>query len=292
MNVRTFTLGLLSFLFALATMAAQDEVIRLYSGKAPGSEDWDWQEKELQAPPGGDRVVYNVVDPTLTVFRPHEGTATGTAVIICPGGGMHALAVDHEGYDVARWLAERGVAGFVLKYRLLHCKTDNPFQEMFSKGPGIDEAVAPVVELATDDAKTAMRYVREHAAEYGVQIHKIGIMGFSAGGAITASVAHTYDAATRPDFAAPIYAAYVWALKEPVKSDAPPLFVVAATDDQLRLTPQSIEIYEAWYEASKPAELHLFARGGHGFGLRKQNLPTDRWIELFHDWLGVQGFLK
>lgn len=281
----------LALLFAVVPALAQEEVIRLYPGKAPGSEDWDWEEKHIPGPQGSAGIVYNVVDPTLTVFRPKEGTATGAAVVVCPGGGMHMLAMGHEGYDVARWLADRGVAGFVLKYRLVRCETDNPMREMFSKGPSINRVVAPVVKLATEDAKNAVRYVREHAAEYGIDSDRVGIMGFSAGGAITASVAHTYDAASRPAFAAPIYAAYSWALKGPVQPDAPPVFVVAATDDQLRLGPQSVEIYQTWYNAGKPAELHMFVKGGHGFGVKKQNLPTDHWIDLFFDWLRVQGFL-
>ncbi|GAB4244892.1 MAG: alpha/beta hydrolase [Acidobacteriota bacterium] len=287
----TILISLTALLAAGASVWAQEEVIRLYPGKAPGSEDWNWEEKHIPDPQGSAGIVYNVVDPSITVFRPKEGAATGAAVVICPGGGMHMLAMGHEGYDVARWLAERGVAGFVLKYRLVRCETDNPMREMFSKGPSINEVVAPVVKLATEDAKNAIRYVREHAAEFGVDPNRIGIMGFSAGGAVTASVAHTYDATSRPAFAAPIYAAYIWALKEPVKPDAPPVFVVAATDDQLRLGPQSVEIYQTWYDAGKPAELHMFVKGGHGFGVRRQNLPTDRWIELFYDWLGVMGFL-
>jgi acetyl esterase/lipase len=117
-------------------------------------------------------------------------------------------------------------------------------------------------------------------------------MGFSAGGTVTASVTFQYTADTRPDFVAPIYA-YMGAVKAAdVPKDAPPMFIVAATDDQLGLAPDSVKLYSQWIAAKKSAEMHLYAKGGHGFGMRKQNLPTDQWIERFGEWLGVQGLLK
>jgi acetyl esterase/lipase len=126
-----------------------------------------------------------------------------------------------------------------------------------------------------------------------VNPQRIGIIGFSAGGTVAASVAYNYTPETRPDFAAPIYLAYNWTVKDKgVPSDAPPLFVLAATDDPLRLAPHSVDLYRDWTAAKKPAELHLYSKGGHGFGMRKQNLPVDGWIESFSDWLEVQGLLK
>ena len=117
-------------------------------------------------------------------------------------------------------------------------------------------------------------------------------MGFSAGGTVTASVAFQYSTETRPDFVAPIYA-YLGAVKPAdVPKDAPPMFLVAATDDQLGLAPDSVKLYSMWQTAKKPVELHLYAKGGHGFGMRKQNLPTDQWIDRFGEWLGLQGLLK
>jgi acetyl esterase/lipase len=180
----------------------------------------------------------------------------------------------------------------VLKYRLVQCRTDDPTRELMTRGP-LDEVVAPVVKLALADGNAAIGYVRKHAKDYGVNPDRVGIMGFSAGGTVAASVAYNYTPETRPDFAAPIYLAYNWTLKgSGVPADAPPLFVLAATDDQLGLAPQSVAIYQDWTNARKPAELHIYSKGGHGFGMRKQNLPTDRWIERFADWLDVQGLLK
>jgi acetyl esterase/lipase len=135
-------------------------------------------------------------------------------------------------------------------------------------------------------------HVRRHAGELGVRPDRIGIIGFSAGGAVVASVAYHYTPESRPDFVAPIYLAYDLAIKGPVPPDAPPLFILAATDDQFGLAPQSVKIYSDWTAARKSAELHLDSKGGHGCGMRRQKLPSDRWIERFADWLEVEGWLK
>ncbi len=283
---------LVAFALATATVCAQDKVIRLYDGPAPGSESWKHQEKENRTNLWNTRVVFNVVNPTLTVFAPDPAKAVGTAVIICPGGAFFALSIDSEGNDVARWLAARGVTGFVLKYRLVKCDTDDPTREVMTKGPSFAELVAPIVKLAMADGQTAVRYVRQHAAEYGVKPDRIGLIGFSAGGTLVTSVAYNYSTETRPDFVAPIYPAYDLAIKAEVPADAPPMFILAATDDQLGLAPNSVRLYTDWTAAKKSAELHLYAKGGHGFGMRKQDLPSDRWIERFADWLEVQGWLK
>jgi acetyl esterase/lipase len=238
------------------------------------------------------RVVFNVTNPTLTVFQPEPAQANGTAVVICPGGAFFALSIDSEGFDVARWLVAKGLTCFVLKYRLVECKTDDPTREVMSRGR-LDDIVAPIVKLALADGLAAIGHVRKHARDYGVNPDRIGIVGFSAGGTVAASVAFNYTPETRPNFVAPIYLAYSWTIKgNGVPTDAPPMFLLAATDDQLGLAPHSVNLYQDWTAAKKPAELHLFAKGGHGFGMRKQNLPTDRWIERFADWLDVQGLLK
>jgi acetyl esterase/lipase len=271
---------------------AQEKVIRLYDGPAPGSEDWKQTEQENRTNLWQTRVVFNVANPTLTVFQPEAGAANGTAVVICPGGGFFALSIDSEGFDVARWLNTKGVTCFVLKYRLVECKTDDPTREIMSRGP-LDEVVAPVVKLALADGNAAVGYVRKHAPEFGVNPDRVGIIGFSAGGTVAVSVAMNYTAETRPNFAAPIYPAYNWAIKgNGVPSDAPPAFILAASDDPLGLAPQSVAIYHDWIAAGKSAELHLYSKGGHGFGMRHQNLPSDYWIERFADWLDVQGLLK
>lgn len=285
-------LFLLMLLSLSAGAYAQNKVVRLYDGPAPGSESWKHHEQENNKNLWQTRVVYNVAEPTLTVVAADPAKTVGTGLVICPGGGFHALSIDSEGLDVARWLAARGVTCFVLKYRLVECKTDDPTSEIMTKGNRLEGDVRPIVKLAMADGLAAVGYVRRHASEYGLIPNRIGIMGFSAGGTVTASVIYNYTPETRPDFAAPIYLQYEWAPKEGVPADAPPLFILAATDDPLGLAPHSVNLYSDWTKAKKSAELHLLAKGGHGFGMRKQNLPSDNWIELFAVWLDGQGLMK
>lgn len=273
-------------------MKSEQKVIRLYGGQAPGSESWTHSEQENFSQPWQTQVVFNVVDPTLTLVAPAAGTANGTAIVICPGGGFHALSIESEGFGVARWLAAKGVTCCVLKYRLAECRTDDPASEQAAKSrPDFEAAVQSVIGLAMADAQAALAHVRSNADGYGVDANRIGIIGFSAGGITAASTAYSYTPASRPDFVAPIYAVYNWLPDKRVPADAPPMFLAAATDDPLGLAPHSVSYYNDWTAAQKPVELHLYSVGGHGFGMRKQNLPSDSWIERFGDWLGVQGFL-
>lgn len=271
-------------------MQQPSKIIQLYDGSAPGSEAWTRQEQQFFSEAWQTEVVFNVVAPTLTVVKAEE--PNGTGVIICPGGGFHALSINSEGFDVARWLAERGVTSFVLKYRLVQCQTDDPVKEMADKSQEqFGQDAEAVIPLAMADGLAAMAYVRSHSNDYSLANERIGIMGFSAGGTVAASVGFNYATATRPSFMAPIYPAYRWVPRNEVPEDAPPAFVLAATDDPLNLAPQCIELYNDWTEAGKPAELHLYSTGGHGFGMRTQGLPSDRWIELFGEWLKVQGLM-
>lgn len=289
------TLRTLVLLMLVAFVAEAQKVIPIYSGKAPGSERWTWSEAEMYSPMWQTRVVYNVSLPTLTAYLPPARNANGTAVIVCPGGAFHALSIDSEGIDVAKWLNAKGVAAFVLKYRLVKSETDDPVKEVSAKmasGKKFDEDVAALIPLAIADGLQAMQYVRGHAAEYQVDPARIGIMGFSAGGTVAAGVVFNGKEEQRPDFVAPIYAYIPSSLKEKaVPDDAPPIFIAAATDDNLGLAPHSVQLYEKWLEAHKPAELHMYSRGGHGFGMRKNFYPSDDWIERFGEWLQTQGLL-
>lgn len=284
--------GLILFIF-IPWLSAQsgNRTIPVYPGAPPGSAHWDWQEQELKL--GGNTLVYNVSIPTLMVFEAEPSVANGTAVIVCPGGGFHMLSMDSEGYDVAKWLNSKGITAFVLKYRLVHCLTNNPMQEFMSKQPNtpkFNKDIEPVVAMGIADGKAAIAYVRTHAAEFGINPRKIGIMGFSAGGTVAAGVAFTYDAQSRPDFAAPIYP-YVGSFGDPaVPADAPPMFIAAATDDVFGFQKHCTALYDKWVDARKPAELHIYAKGNHGFGMRKQNLPTDGWIDRFYEWVKVLGY--
>ncbi len=284
----------LPFLLVLALPLGAQRVIPLYSGAAPGSESWTQQEREYYSTNWQTQIVANVTRPSLTAYLPALNKATGTAVVICPGGGFYALSINSEGIDVAKWLASRGVAAFVLRYRLIKSGANAAadFQTAMQTPGAFETASRDVIPLAIADGRNAVAYVRAHAAAFGVSPERVGLMGFSAGGTIVTAVAFNYDKDSRPAFLAPIYA-YTGAVPPaPVPSDAPPMFVVAATDDDLDLAPQSVELYSKWAAAKKPAELHMYSKGGHGFGMRTQHTPSDAWIERFGDWLSVQGLLK
>jgi predicted peptidase len=273
---------------------AQQKVIQLYEGAAPGSESWNWSEGENDKNAWQTKVAFNVAKPTLNVFLPDPANANGTAVIICPGGAFYALSINSEGYDVAKWLAKKGVTCFVLKYRLVHVLGDDPTAEVARVlgKPEFEQQTSKVIPLSVADGKAAIAYVRKHAAEYNIAPDRIGMMGFSAGGTVTSAAAFNYTKENRPDFVAPVYAFFPTAMFGTVANDAPPMFLVAASDDQLGLAPHSVDLYNKWLTAKKPVEMHMYAKGGHGFGMRTQNFPSDKWIERFEDWLNVQGLLK
>lgn len=269
-------------------------VIRLYPGSAPGAEKWNWKEGANDKNSAKVMTVYNVVHPTLTVFSPDSTVANGTAVIIAPGGGFHFLAFDHEGTNPALLLAETGVTVFVLKYRLVHISSDNPFDDMIAaedKKAWDDESL-PIIPLAIADGRQAIAYVRSHAAKYNIAPDRIGFMGFSAGGLVAAATAFHYTPDNRPDFVAPIYADIPEYIQDQVLPDAPPLFLACTQDDEFGFATHAINIYNKWYASKRPVEMHLFAKGGHGFGVGSETNSTHRWIDRFTAWLRVQDLMK
>ncbi|MFT4153486.1 GDSL-type esterase/lipase family protein [Parafilimonas sp.] len=288
-------LSLALLLFYIFSIHAQT-VIPLYNGAAPGSENWNWDEARQDSNMFKTPIIYNVSHPSLTVYLPDSGAPkTNTAVIIAPGGGFHLLSINSEGVDVAKWLNKKGITCFVLKYRLVHSKTNNPIQDMtdmINKRNENDEETKSAIRMAIADGREAISYVRKHTSEYDIDAGKIGIMGFSAGGTVAAASAFNYTADNKPDFVAPVYAFFPDSLQTTVANDAPPLFLTAASDDQLNLTPHSISLYNKWLASKHPAELHLYVKGGHGFGMRKQDIPTDTWIERFGDWLSAMDITE
>jgi acetyl esterase/lipase len=273
--------------------AVQPIVIPLWPNGAPGTEDWSQQEQETSGfPPLDIKVVRNIARPSLTAMLPDPAIATGTAVIVAPGGAFHFLAIDHEGWDVARWLNARGIAALVLKYRVLETAVrDEDFmrelREHMADPARMRDIRLRIGAMGVADGQQAVRVVRQRAAEWGIAPDRIGIMGFSAGGTVTTGVAARYDAESRPDFAAPIYTA-PWEIAT-VPADAPPLFIALANDDQMAVD-ASVPLYTKWRAAGHPAELHIYAKGGHGFGMLKKGLPSDAWIERFGEWMVGQGF--
>lgn len=278
----------------LASAALAQDVIPLYSGPAPGSPVADYPEKEYFSKIWNTEVVTNVTRPSLLVFKPTGGTPSDSAAVICPGGGFMALSIDSEGIAVAKWLAARGMTTFVLKYRLAHTGEDatREFTTLFEDHQKFRETIDPVIPLSIADGLAAVAYVRKHASEWGFSPDRVGVIGFSAGGSLAAAAALRYQPDGRPAFAAPIYPATGTLRGDAVPADAPPMFIAAATDDNLGLAPDSISLYQKWTGAHKSVELHMYAVGGHGFGMRKHGHPSDTWIDRLGDWLQAGGFLK
>jgi acetyl esterase/lipase len=261
---------------------ATESSVPIAAGGSPSTEDW--------VNMFGHRVVRNVTQPALYPVRPAAGKANGTAVIIAPGGAFLSLAFDTEGMMVAQYLAERGITSFVLKYRLDQTpKESGAFLKVVGermrgwnpRRTHVDPAESKDIPLAQEDGLTAVRWVRAHAAEYGVDPAKVGIIGFSAGAVTAMNVATAYDASSRPAFVGAIYGA---APERPVPKDAPPVFVALAADDGI-MAYAGVPIFEAWRAAGRSAELHVYAAGEHGFGMRKVGTSADNWNEHFVQWL-------
>jgi len=286
-----------------------DEVIRLWPDGPPSELHGVGSEVEFRGPVGAtvDAVMLrNVSEPTLSVYRPTNGKSNGVGVIVCPGGGWRILAWEHEGTEVVRWLTAHGYTAFLLKYRLrgtpaaqadydaemvtLHSQIDltrmgrTAFRAMGEIVPY--ETIRAAREAAADDGRRGIAIVRERAKEWDLGPGEIGMIGFSAGAFLVADVAIDPRAAPLA-FVAPIYGGET--LGRAVPEDAPPLFTVIAQDDILLY--RVVEgLYSDWTDAGRSAELHIYRRGNHGFGMVKQGAPSDRWINLFHDWLIDQGF--
>jgi acetyl esterase/lipase len=286
---------LLSILLTVGFLfnANAQKVISLCEGKAKGSENWTWEEAVSEKNIFNTKVIYNVSSPTITAYLPEK--PNGTSVIVAPGGAFHTLSIDNEGIDVAKWLNAKGVTAFVLKYRVVRSLTDDPVKELMPKMANfkaLDEENATVVPLATQDGLTAVKYVREHAKDLNLDPKKIGFMGFSAGGTLTMSVVYSADDSNRPNFVAPIYPYENAIIGTNMPKEKTPIFIAVASDDQLGFMPHSINIYRKWFDAKQPAELHIYEKGGHGFGMRKTGISTDGWIDNFGNWLKMQGYLK
>lgn len=238
--------------------------------------------------------VSNIAKPTLLAYLPETSKATGTAIIIAPGGGFHLLSIENEGIHMAKWCVENGIAAFVLKYRLVPTgeNPDKEFSDKLSQSQEkMDRDMAPYIKMAKADALEAITYIRANAGKFNVASDKIGIIGFSAGGTLAAMAGLEYTShANRPDFIAPIYGALHVLDLTKVPAKPMPLFLSVAGDDGFGFQNQTIALYKTWNAAKVPAEMHIYEKGGHGFGMRKQSLPSDQWIVAFDSWMKNNGF--
>ena len=261
-----------SVILCVTTSLFAQKIIELPHEPA-GNISWEGGEKEYYSDIWQTQVVTNVSKPTIEVFAPEN--PNGTSVIIAPGGGLYALSINSEGKDVAKWLSEKGITAFVLKYRLVPTGTDGVKEitkESTTNPQRIMDRVGAVLPFSIQDGLAAISYVRSNAYKFNIDPQKIGFMGFSAGGAVTMGVAYNYDDSNKPNFIVPVYP---WTTALPVQSapeDAPPLLVICATDDPLGLAAGSIALYSSWLKTNKNAALHMYSKGGHGFGMKKQKI--------------------
>lgn len=313
MKPLTFVLAL-CVLFAFVRLNAQTDMWRpspghkqipIWPGKVPDAQPVSGPElirTDSDFLVAGRRVtsVHNVTRPTMTVYSP-AGKNTGIAVGVFPGGGFEELAIDLEGTEVCDWLRSKGITCVLLKYRVpslpydWHCKC-RPDDFAISK-------------LAREDAQRTIGLVRLHAAEWHINPHKVGVLGFSAGGYLVAEISTNFerrlypavDAADkescRPDFAVGVYPGHLWVGGDayklnpnvPVTRQTPLTFLVQAEDDNVDGVNQSVAYYIALKNAGVPVEMHLYAHGGHAFGLRRTELPITDWPELVETWLTTIG---
>ncbi len=284
--MRTLLLQNLILAVLLIPAAAGEPSIPLWPNGAPGSEGKDSKEI-IEKGSNGETKVSGIHHPSLTPYLPAAEKATGAAVIVAPGGGHRYLAIDHEGFNVARWLSERGIAAFVLKYRLAR-ETNSTYK----------------VEVhALADIQRAIRLVRSRAQDWKINPQSVGVMGFSAGGEVAALASMRFDSgnsgasdvldrqSSRPDFQALIYPGGSRIIA-PTK-DSPPAFLACSYTDRPDIAEGLANVYLAFKKAGVPAELHIYSTGGHGFGLRESNHhPVGSWPERFQDWLRESGFMK
>ena len=239
--------------------------------------------------------VCNVSQPTMTVYPP-AGTNTGVAMVVFPGGGYNALAMDLEGTEICDWLNSQGITAVLLKYRVPNKKVGDYWE-------------APA---ALEDAQRTLGLVRFHAADWHIDPHRIGVIGFSAGGHMVAATSTHFDKRTypivdaadqiscRPDFAIACYPGHLYSgdigfklnPNVPVTANTPPTFLLQAEDDHVDGVEQSLVYYVALKKAGVPVEMHLYAQGGHGFGLRRSAFPISEWPQLVEKWLVTIGVIK
>jgi acetyl esterase/lipase len=305
-QLRNTLLATLLAIAATTHAAPAPTVINLWPGTAPGEKGDIGEEKDMSKPtdgkPGGKSIIRlgNVSNPTITIYAPEADKANGTAVVVCPGGGYNILAYDLEGTEICDWLNSIGVTGVLLKYRV-------------PKRAGLEKHTAPL-----QDVQRAIGLVRSRAQEWHINPARIGVLGFSAGGHLAASASNNYtertyphvdaadDVSCRPDFSVLIYPAYLTANEGrdknakweptiapdlPVTSKTPPTFIVMAEDDPVHVE-NALFYALALKNAKVPCELHVYAEGGHGYGLRPNGKAVTTWPQRAADWMGKSGLLE
>lgn len=280
------------FVILFPSSLLAQEIIQIPYVEAPENFKWNKPERTEFWEEYNVTVLANVSVPRLLFYKPNTDKANGSAVIICPGGGLHGLNVEGEGYAIAEWLAKNGIAAFVLIYRLIPTREDalKEFREKEAKGTRQKEA-GSFIPLAIADGVSAIDYLRDNSSSLAIEKGRIGIIGFSSGGAVAMGSVFQASATAKPNFVAPIYSSLEPFKDLGIPDDAPPLFVCAASDDSFERVQASMDIYHRWLTGGYSAEIHLYTKGGHGFGYQKNQTPLNTWFDTFGDWLTAIGWL-
>jgi acetyl esterase/lipase len=288
----------------LGVFGADPLELRLWPGKAPGSENWKVPESMTNR--GGGRVATNVSDPTLTVFLPNTTKSNGAAIVVAPGGALQALSLDSEGTRVAEWLNSKGIAAFVLKYRLRQQQPGStnavgppptggmPRPELtIVKGnanPAPGNAVLDeVLRMGVADAQQALRLVRKNATEWHIDPKRVGLMGFSAGGGVSVGAVLANEPGASADFLISVYGPSLQDVNVP--ANAPPLFV-AVGSNHFNVTNGCLALFAEWKKAGKPAEIHVYDQVNGGFAMSKRGLPVDTWPDRMLGWMQLHKLLN
>jgi acetyl esterase/lipase len=305
MRLAPLTAVFVSFIAACSAIAVEPLVVDVWPGRAPDENSDIGPERVLMSPAAGrkdlevtepTRMITDVSKPTLTIHRPAKEKDSGTAMLICPGGGYWNLFWQLEGEEVAAWLNSIGITGIILKYRV-------------PRRP--DEPKGEPPRRPLQDAQRAVSLVRSRAAEWGIHPDRIGITGFSAGGHLAIATATNFDRRTyaplddvdktscRPDFAIPVYSGYLKAKDKDelapgirIPDGTPPVFLVHGGDDTISPPGHSVFMYLALKKAGIPAELHIYAGTAHDFGVRANDRPYSTWTASCAHWLRDRSLLR
>lgn len=267
----------------LAAIAEPIE-IPLWKNGAPATEGH--RDEAERAVPGLEGRITNINSPALVVYLPPANQATGAAIVVAPGGGHEYLAIEHEGYQVGKWLAEHGIAGLVLKYRCYRQK-GSPYHR--------EDAIA--------DGKRAIRVARNHADDWHFRTDRVGFLGFSAGGDLTLAVTRNSDAgdaaatdpidrhSSRPDFQVPIYPGGLDRIQTEDLRNSPPTLLICATDDRDKIAAEVPNLFLSLRKAGVPVEMHIYGSGGHGFGMHTGQRAVNRWVDRLYEWMSDRSLL-